>query len=278
MISSGQDPAFGSCDPESPTRPGRVRLVLQGSDYARPPCHAAFRPARLVFALLLGLAACGGSKSQADGPADDESAIRPSPPARRIRGARSSPPRRCPRSHVYETSPDTARDRHRCGVRRRSSCRPSPARSSTRPAWQDRRRLHLRQPDLLQEPVGVRGHRGRRRVAEGAAAGAAEPHRGLDPAVRRDPERDPHPHRAGEVVVPPQGLGRRSAGGRDRRGDRQGPTYTPVGTFYIAEKIAKTAGGAYGPWILALNGYSESLDSFDGGMPQLAFHGTTSPS
>jgi hypothetical protein len=54
-------------------------------------------------------------------------------------------------------------------------------------------------------------------------------------------------------------------------------TFTPVGTFYIAEKIAKSAGGAYGPWILALNGYSESLDSFDGGMPQLAFHGTNKP-
>ena len=54
-------------------------------------------------------------------------------------------------------------------------------------------------------------------------------------------------------------------------------TFTPVGTFYIAEKIEKSAGGAYGPWILALNGYSESLDSFDGGMPQLAFHGTNKP-
>ncbi|MGZ4692393.1 MAG: L,D-transpeptidase, partial [Acidimicrobiales bacterium] len=54
-------------------------------------------------------------------------------------------------------------------------------------------------------------------------------------------------------------------------------TFTPVGSFYIAEKIQKSAGGAYGPWILALNGYSESLDSFDGGMPQLAFHGTNKP-
>ena len=54
-------------------------------------------------------------------------------------------------------------------------------------------------------------------------------------------------------------------------------TFTPEGTFYIAEKIAKAAGGAYGPWILALNGYSDSLDSFDGGMPQLAFHGTNKP-
>ena len=54
-------------------------------------------------------------------------------------------------------------------------------------------------------------------------------------------------------------------------------TFTPVGTFYVAEKIEKSAGGAYGPWILALNGYSESLDSFDGGMPQLAFHGTNKP-
>ncbi len=54
-------------------------------------------------------------------------------------------------------------------------------------------------------------------------------------------------------------------------------TFTPVGTFYLAEKIQKSAGGAYGPWILALNGYSESLDSFDGGLPQLAFHGTNQP-
>jgi lipoprotein-anchoring transpeptidase ErfK/SrfK len=59
-------------------------------------------------------------------------------------------------------------------------------------------------------------------------------------------------------------------------------TPTPQGTFYIAEKIpAEVAGvnpnGAYGPWILATNAYSETLDSFDGGLPVIAFHGTNSP-
>ena len=56
-------------------------------------------------------------------------------------------------------------------------------------------------------------------------------------------------------------------------------TFAIPGGFHIAHdlKISKSAGGAYGPWILALNGYSESLDSFDGGMPQLAFHGTNKP-
>jgi hypothetical protein len=59
-------------------------------------------------------------------------------------------------------------------------------------------------------------------------------------------------------------------------------TPTPIGTFYIAEKIpAAVAGvnpnGAYGPWILATNGYSETLDQFDGGLPVIAFHGTNAP-
>jgi lipoprotein-anchoring transpeptidase ErfK/SrfK len=59
-------------------------------------------------------------------------------------------------------------------------------------------------------------------------------------------------------------------------------TPTPLGTFYIAEKIpAAVAGvspnGAYGPWILATNAYSEALEEFDGGLPAVAFHGTNQP-
>ena len=59
-------------------------------------------------------------------------------------------------------------------------------------------------------------------------------------------------------------------------------TPTPLGTFYIAEKIpAAVAGvspnGAYGPWILATNVYSEALEEFDGGLPAIAFHGTNQP-
>ncbi len=59
-------------------------------------------------------------------------------------------------------------------------------------------------------------------------------------------------------------------------------TPTPVGTFYIAEKIpASVAGvspnGAYGPWILATSAYSEAMDQFDNGLPVIVFHGTNQP-
>lgn len=54
-------------------------------------------------------------------------------------------------------------------------------------------------------------------------------------------------------------------------------SYTPAGTFFITEKIARPPSGVYGPWILATSGYSESLDDFDGGLPQMALHGTNNP-
>ena len=55
-------------------------------------------------------------------------------------------------------------------------------------------------------------------------------------------------------------------------------TPTPVGSFYLSEKIQqKNPGGAYGPWILSTNGYSEALDLFDNGLPVIAFHGTNQP-
>ncbi len=54
-------------------------------------------------------------------------------------------------------------------------------------------------------------------------------------------------------------------------------TFTPVGTFFVTEKIARPPSGVYGPWILATSGYSESLDDFDGGLPQMALHGTNNP-
>ena len=55
-------------------------------------------------------------------------------------------------------------------------------------------------------------------------------------------------------------------------------TPTPTGAFYLSEKIEqKNAGGAYGPWILSTNGYSEALDLFDNGLPVVAFHGTNQP-
>jgi lipoprotein-anchoring transpeptidase ErfK/SrfK len=55
-------------------------------------------------------------------------------------------------------------------------------------------------------------------------------------------------------------------------------TPTPLGTFYLAEKIEQSnPGGSYGPWILSTNGYSEALDLFDNGLPVVAFHGTNKP-
>lgn len=55
-------------------------------------------------------------------------------------------------------------------------------------------------------------------------------------------------------------------------------TQTPVGRFYINEKVRQSnPGGAFGPWVLSTNGYSEWLDLFDGGLPVLAFHGTNQP-
>jgi hypothetical protein len=55
-------------------------------------------------------------------------------------------------------------------------------------------------------------------------------------------------------------------------------TPTPTGLFYVRDIIAQPdPGGGYGPWILALSGFSEVLDTFNGGLPALALHGTDKP-
>ncbi|MCX6506494.1 MAG: L,D-transpeptidase [Actinobacteria bacterium] len=55
-------------------------------------------------------------------------------------------------------------------------------------------------------------------------------------------------------------------------------TPTPLGHFYVTEKIKNSSDtGVYGAWILPINGYSEVLDTFDNGLPQVAFHGTNQP-
>ena len=55
-------------------------------------------------------------------------------------------------------------------------------------------------------------------------------------------------------------------------------TPTPVGTFYVRDIITQAnAGGSYGPYIVALSGFSEVLDTFNGGLPALAIHGTNRP-
>lgn len=53
---------------------------------------------------------------------------------------------------------------------------------------------------------------------------------------------------------------------------------TPVGRFYVRDIIAQPdPAGGYGPFILALSGFSEVLETFEGGLPALALHGTDRP-
>ncbi len=54
-------------------------------------------------------------------------------------------------------------------------------------------------------------------------------------------------------------------------------TQTPTGRFYITDKTDDVPSAFYGPHILPLNAYSEQLDTFDGGVPVIAMHGTSRP-
>ncbi len=55
---------------------------------------------------------------------------------------------------------------------------------------------------------------------------------------------------------------------------------TPPGNYYTAELLEPTGEDAllYGAFAFSLSGFSEVLQSFRGGEPQLAIHGTTDPS
>jgi lipoprotein-anchoring transpeptidase ErfK/SrfK len=52
-------------------------------------------------------------------------------------------------------------------------------------------------------------------------------------------------------------------------------TPTPLGTFFVVEKLHLAPGVAEGPWALATSAYSDVLRNFDGGDGQVALHGTT---
>lgn len=55
-------------------------------------------------------------------------------------------------------------------------------------------------------------------------------------------------------------------------------TPTPLGRFFINANIPqRNPGGAYGPVILSVSSFSEVLDTFDGGLPEIALHGTPQP-
>lgn len=54
---------------------------------------------------------------------------------------------------------------------------------------------------------------------------------------------------------------------------------TPLGIFWVTDVLDFTANptGVYGAYALGLNGWSETLDEFNGGVPQIAVHGTNQP-
>lgn len=55
-------------------------------------------------------------------------------------------------------------------------------------------------------------------------------------------------------------------------------TPTPVGTFYVRDKVPQAnPKGSFGPWALALSGFSETLTEFNGKQPVIAVHGTNRP-
>ena len=54
-------------------------------------------------------------------------------------------------------------------------------------------------------------------------------------------------------------------------------TPTPLGQFFVNDLVEKWDASAYGPYILSLSGFSEALDTFGGGLPVIAIHGTNRP-
>ncbi len=55
-------------------------------------------------------------------------------------------------------------------------------------------------------------------------------------------------------------------------------TPTPLGTFFITAKRANPPEESFlGPWALALSAFSEVHETFGGGLPVIAIHGTTRP-
>ncbi|MEZ5165067.1 MAG: L,D-transpeptidase [Acidimicrobiales bacterium] len=54
-------------------------------------------------------------------------------------------------------------------------------------------------------------------------------------------------------------------------------TPTPPGRFFVNDVIDKPEGSVYGPHILSLSGFSEAMETFAGGVPVIAIHGTNHP-
>lgn len=55
-------------------------------------------------------------------------------------------------------------------------------------------------------------------------------------------------------------------------------TRTPTGRHFLTDKLSEPSGAKRHPWSLGISAYSEQLDTFDGGAPQIAMHGWSDPS
>lgn len=55
--------------------------------------------------------------------------------------------------------------------------------------------------------------------------------------------------------------------------DGRASTPTPLGRFYLNERVAQSPGTFYAPWIFSTNGFSDTLERFSGEVPIFALHG-----
>ncbi len=55
--------------------------------------------------------------------------------------------------------------------------------------------------------------------------------------------------------------------------DGRASTPTPLGRFYLNERVAQSPGTFYAPWILSTNAFSDTLERFSGEVPIFALHG-----
>jgi lipoprotein-anchoring transpeptidase ErfK/SrfK len=54
-------------------------------------------------------------------------------------------------------------------------------------------------------------------------------------------------------------------------------TPTPTGRFFVTDYTARVPTGSYGPWVLPLSAFSQTMDRFSDGVPVIAMHGTNHP-
>ena len=112
-------------------------------------------------------------------------------------------------------------------------------------------------------------------MAAGAVAGSSEPHDRLDPDVTGDVVVDidvgpGEPHDENDACV-----GRVNVGARNPDDDWCAGNPDPARHVFVNDHVAGS--GSYGSHILSLSAYSETLETFNGGVPVIAIHGTNRP-